>query len=54
MDADRLVELVAGHLSVQFKSRPVSGLRQIARDAASGLVGDGRAAEGGGMVRLAA
>ena len=54
MDSGRLVELLAGHLSVQFKSRPVRGLRQIARDAVSGLVGDGRAAEGGGMVRLAA
>ena len=54
MDTGRLVELVAGHLSVQFKSRPVRGLRQIARDAVSGLVEDGRAAEGGGMVRLAA
>ena len=54
MDSGRLVELLAGHLSVQFKSRPVRGLRQIARDAVSGLVEDGRAAESGGMVRLAA
>ena len=54
MDSGRLVELLAGRLSVQFKTRPVRGLRQIARDAVSGLVEDGRAAEGGGMVRLAA
>ena len=54
MDSGRLVELVAGHLSVQFKSRPVRGLRQIARDAVSVLVEDGRAVDVGGMVRLAA
>lgn len=54
MDSVSLAERVSGYLSVQFQANRVRGLRQIARDAISGLVEDGSIREGDGMLRPAA
>ena len=52
MDSGRLAELVGGHLSRRFSRNRVSGLKQIARDAASSLAKEGRIGERDGIVRL--